>query len=268
MPNPLIARRLAIVPTLRCTLKCKLCSNHMHLFKNPYDVPMDKMKHDIDRLIELFDRIEWLQFVGGEVFIRKDMAEIYEYVRKYKSQFDKLIIMTNATIAPRPAEIKALKKYGDNCEIMISDYGKYSYKRDEMTAICEKEHIPYICKGYSGNNQYFDGWIDNSSFKKFSGTEQELAEQRAQCPQARIKNMHCFNGKLHRCSNSCFMTELGVNHPAASDYVDLYDDSQTLEEKRNIIRGFYAKPVMSCRICSWWNAEHAERFPAAQQIEG
>lgn len=268
MSNLLTARRLAIVPTLRCTLHCELCSNHIHLFKNPYDVPIENIKNDLDKLFELFDKIEWIQFVGGEVFIRNDMAEVYEYALRYKSQFDKLVIMTNATIAPRPEEVEVLKKYGEHCEIMISDYGKYSYKRDEMIAICDKEHIPYLCKGYNGENQYYDGWIDNSGFKKFSGTEEELVQQRAKCPQVRIKNMHCFNGRLHRCSNSCFMTELGVNKPAVSDYVDLYDNSRTLEEKKDIVRGFYVKPVMSCRICSWWNADHAERFPAAEQIEG
>ena len=115
--QPLVARRLAVVPTLRCTLNCKLCCNHMNRFKHPYDIPIDKLKQDIDRLFELFDYIKWIQFVGGEIFIRDDMAEVYEYTLKYKSKFDKLILMTNATIAPRPAEIEVLKKAWEICDI-------------------------------------------------------------------------------------------------------------------------------------------------------
>ena len=54
----------------------------MNRFKHPYDIPIDKLKQDIDRLFELFDYIKWIQFVGGEIFIRDDMAEVYEYTLK------------------------------------------------------------------------------------------------------------------------------------------------------------------------------------------
>ena len=263
--QPLVARRLAVVPTLRCTLNCKLCSNHMNRFKHPYDIPIDKLKQDIDRLFELFDYIKWIQFVGGEIFIRDDMAEVYEYTLKYKSKFDKLILMTNATIAPRPAEIEVLKKYGKNCEIMISDYGKYSYKRDEMMEICDKANIPYICKCYNGESQYFEGWIDNTKFQEFKGSEEALHKVSSSCVQAKMKNMHCFNGKLYSCPNSCFMTELGINKPAEDDYVDLNQNDISLEQKRDIIRSFYEHPAQSCHICIWWNADHVKRYPAAQQ---
>ena len=263
----LSARRLAIVPTLRCTLNCKLCSNHMFRFEKPQDVPVENMLRDIDHIFELFDYIEWLQFVGGEIFMHKDMAAVYEYALKYKSQFGKLILMTNATIVPREEEIAVLKKYGKHCEIMISDYGKYSYKCDEMIKVCEEQNIPYVIKSYHGNSQYFDGWIDNTGFIEFSGSEDELKQQRAGCAQVKMKNMHCLNGKLHRCSNSCFMTELGKSKPESRDFVDLNDGSVSLEEKREIIRNFYEDPVASCRVCSWWNVDHAERFPAAEQIK-
>lgn len=267
MPEKFLsARRLAIVPTLRCSLKCKLCSNHMTLFKNPYDVPLENILSDIDHIFELFDHIEWLQFVGGEIFLHKDMAAVYEYALRYRSKFDKVILMTNATIAPRDAEIAALKQYGEQCEVMISDYGEYSYKREEMVKLCKESDVPCILKGYHGNSQYYDGWFDNTSFKRFTGSEAELKEQRDKCPQAKMKNMHCLNGKLHRCSNSCFMTELGISKPAGRDFVDLNDDSMSLEGKRDIIRGFYSEPVESCRICSNWNAADAERFPAAEQM--
>lgn len=263
----LSARRLSIVSTLKCTLKCKLCCNLMPMFKKPYDVSLESMINDIDHIFELFDHVEWLQFVGGEIFMHKDMAAVYEYALKYRAKFDKLILMTNATIAPNDKEISALKKYGEHCKILISDYGDHSYKRDEMTEICKANNIPYLLKCYNGNSQYYDGWFDNTGFKKFVGSEDELDRQAAGCPQVKMENMTSLNGKIHICSNSCFMTELGVNKPASQDFVDLNDNSISLDEKREIIRNFYKKPVEACKICSWWNAANVERFPAAEQID-
>jgi hypothetical protein len=239
----------------------------MQKFEKPYDVPLKSILDDIDHLFMLFNHIEWLQFVGGEIFMHKEMATVYEHVLKYIDKFDKLILMTNATIVPRIEEVAALKKYGDKCKVMISDYGKYSYKLNETQMIYETHGIPYVIKSYHGDMQYYGGWIDNTSFDEYQGSNVELNDMITACPQIGMRNMHCLNGKLHMCSNSCFMTELGVSRPDYRDFVDLNDDKISLECKREIIQGFYNKPVAACRICSFRNANTAVRYPAAEQVQ-
>ena len=93
-------KRLSIVPTLRCTLKCKLCSNHMPEFKKPYDVSYEEMTKDIASIFELFDYIEWLQFVGGEIFLVKYMADVYEYCYKYYADADLVISSRYHMVTP------------------------------------------------------------------------------------------------------------------------------------------------------------------------
>jgi hypothetical protein len=239
----------------------------MQKFEKPYDVPLESILNDIDHIFEIFDYIEWLQFVGGEIFMHKGMVTAYEYALKYKDKFDKLILMTNATIAPRDEEVAALKKYGEQCLVMISNYGKYSYKLNEMIEICEKNSIPYIVKSYHGDMQYYGGWIDNTGFIEFTGSDDELNNKIVACPQINMKNMHCLNGKLYMCSNSCFMSELGVSKPKNREFIDLNDSSISVEEKREIIQDFYKRPVEACRICSFRNADIAERFAAAEQMK-
>ena len=239
----------------------------MQKFEKPYDVPQRSILNDIDHIFEIFDHIEWLQFVGGEIFMHRDMAAVYEYALKYRAKFNKLILMTNATIPPRPEEAAALKKYGESCQIMISDYGKYSHKLNETVEICKTQNIPYIIKSYHGDMQYYGGWIDNTGLIEFTGSDEELNREIKTCPQINMKNMHCLNGKLHMCSNSCFMSELGVSIPKNREFVDLNENDISLEEKRSIIRNFYKKPVEACRICSFKSADAAERFPAAEQIK-
>jgi len=265
--SALTTKRLSIVPTAKCTLNCKLCSNHMPIFKNPPSASYEDMISDIDVLFKLFDNIEWLQFVGGEVFIHKDMANVYNYCQKYKSQFSKLIIETNATVALREEEIDIFVKYGENIKIMISDYGVLSTKKEQYIETFEKNNIPYIIKKYFGDNQHFGGWIDNTALKDYGESDEEVERLVKECAQVRLENMHCFKGKLHRCCNSLFMTELGVIEPNDDDFVNLHDSTLSFEEKRRIIKTFYKHSGKSCRFCAWKNSSIAERFSAAKQIE-
>lgn len=264
--NKLIAKRIAFVPTLRCTLNCKLCCNFMPAFSDKYDVPVEKILADIDAAFQIFDRIEWVQFVGGEIFLHQQMSKVYEYLLRYRDRFDKLILMTNASIAPRPAEIAALKQYGDTCKIMISHYGKYSYQLEKFIAICQNEAIPYIVKAYTGDSQYCDGWIDNTLLQPFTGTAEALDKLFNSCPQVKMQNMHCLNGQLFMCSNSCFLAALGKAVPAAKDFIELHDQAISIAQKRAIAQNFYKQPANACAICAFKDMTTAKRFPAAEQI--
>ena len=87
------ARRLAIIVTLKCTLKCKLCCNCITMYDNPPIIDKKSIFEDIKGAFEIYDRIEWLQFVGGELFMHPDLHEILEEAIRYKNQFDKIILM-------------------------------------------------------------------------------------------------------------------------------------------------------------------------------
>lgn len=267
MPESLVTKRMSIVPTMRCTLRCKLCSNHMPAFTNPVDASVSEMKRDIDLLFELFDRIEWLQFVGGEIFLHHGMAEIYEYCQKYRNQFDKLILETNATLLPRESEIEALCKYGSDANVMISDYGPLSTKINEFTQLLEKNGIPYVLKKYHSEDQHCGGWIDNTGRRNYGESHEAVVRQYPKCPQMRIENMHSYRGKLYSCPNSLFMGELGVLVPNERDYVDLLDDTQALEKKREVVSKFYAEPPVACHYCMWKYADTVKRYPAAEQLK-
>lgn len=264
-------KRLSIVPTLRCTLKCKLCSNHMPQFQAPYDVSYEELVKDIDRIFELFDYVEWLQFVGGEIFLVKHMPRVYEYCLKYKEKFSQLVLETNATVPLKEEVITALCKYGEDVVVMISDYGPLSFHAEQYTRAFEQHNIRYKLKKYYGDReeQHFGGWIDNTALRDLQETEEEVFSLAKDCAQVRLENMHCFQGKLHRCSNSLFMTELGLFTPNKDDFLNLYDDSLSMEEKRAVIGEFYTHPRKSCHYCTWKNNSNSSvhRYSAAEQCE-
>lgn len=262
-------KRMSIVPTFVCTLRCRLCSNHMPAFAHPPKATVEEMKADIDALFNLFDHIQWLQFVGGEIFTHKELDQVFDYCRRYDSQFDRLIIETNATLLPTEMELKSLLSYGKKLKVMISDYGELSKARDRMTEILSEHGIEFELKKYYGavKDQHFGGWIDNTACRDLLEPDGYVMEQAAKCAQVRLENMHVFRGKLHRCSNSLFLSELGVCVPNFGDYVDLHDGT-SFEEKRSIIEKFYAYPRKSCHYCTWkTGSNHSEnRYSAAEQL--
>lgn len=261
-------KRVSIVPTFVCTLRCQLCSNHIPRFKNPPRASVNEMLSDIDGLFQLFDRIEWLQFVGGEIFTHRHLDEVFEYCKKYTNRFDRLIIETNATLMPTAQELESLLSYEEKLKVMISDYGELSKSRDKFTELLSDQHIECVVKKYHGDpeSQHFGGWIDNTPCRDLLEPDDYVARQAALCAQVRLENMHIFKGKLHRCSNSLFLSELGVCTPNYGDYVDL-NDGTGLEEKQKIIEQFYSYPRKSCHYCTWKSGDLAERFSAAKQEE-
>lgn len=267
MCNLMSTKRMSVVPTMRCTLRCKLCSNHMPAFENPTDVPAQDLMRDIDLLFQIFDKIEWLQFVGGEIFLHQNLAQVYEHCIQYSDQFDKLILETNATIAPRDEELNVLKKLGDKVNVMISDYGTLSSQKETFIKKLESNGIPFILKKYYDENQHCGGWIDNTGRKNYGEKEEILLKNYKNCPQLQIENMHCYDGKIYSCPNSLFMSQLGIFSPNRNDYVDMLEETSTLNEKRDIIRDFYNHPTMACRYCLWKYADTVARFPAAEQIK-
>jgi len=267
MNDKLIARRLAIVPTTNCTLQCKLCGDF--LFPGGVmrrDIPFEDVCQDIDACFDLFDRVQWLQFVGGEIYIYRRFADLLRYAQKYRDRFERIVIETNATVAPSTDEQAAMLEYGKDIFVYISNYGVLSRKRDEFVAFMDQKGIDHSLKEYHGEEQYFGGWIDNTNPQDLKEPGDVLEVNAKNCPQSRIRNMHVYDGKLYRCSNSCFMMEMGLFPAKERDFVDLRDQSYSREEKREIISEFYDFARFSCRFCKQKYMHILPRSPAAEQI--
>jgi len=263
----LIARRLAIVPTTKCCLNCKHCGDFLYTGGvERREIPFEKVCKDIDACFDLFDRVKWLQFVGGEVYIYKDFAKLIRYAQKHRDRFDKLIIETNGVVMPNSDEQSAMLEYGQDLFVYISDYGKLSKAKDEFVSFMEKNNIGYFLKKYHGEDQYFNGWIDNTNPVDLKEPGDVLEVNSKNCPQNKLNNMHVYDGELHRCSNSCFMLQLGLFEPKERDFIYLHDDTLSRDEKREIISEFYDYARRSCKFCKQKYMPILPRHPAAQQV--
>lgn len=212
----------------------------------------------------------WLQFVGGEVFIYPEFAKLLNYAQKYRDRFDRVIIESNGTVFPKEDVQQAILSYGKDISIFISDYGELSKASGQFAAFAAQHDFEFKMKGYQGEDQWCGGWIDNTNPHDLHEPDDVLEVNAKNCPQVRTQNMQCYNGRLFRCAESCFMQEqeglLPPPSPQKMDFVDLRDDSVSLEEKREILRDFYKYARRSCHYCKFKYADILPRYPAAEQI--
>lgn len=258
-------RRLALIPTLRCTLNCRLCCNSVPLYRNPPFLPMEELARDLQALFDLVDSIEWIQLVGGEIFLYPQLAPLLREIRRCDSQFDKLILMTNGTLTPGEEVLAALQEYGPRCQVQISDYGKYSFRIRELEAALAERAVPSVTKIFHGDMQHYGGWVDNTSYADRGYSQEELEDLFRSCWQIGMKNYHMYQGKIHNCIRSLFGLDLGLIPVPEEEYVDVRDMGKSREEKRAALARFDTRPLTACRYCGGFDTARAKRYPAAEQ---
>lgn len=261
----LTLRRLAVIPTLRCTLRCRLCCNSVPLYDHPPLLPAEEVSADIDAAFALADRIEWFQFVGGEIFLYRELADLIARAAAHRSQFDRLILMTNGTLLPPPGVCSELASLAPDCEVQISDYGPLSPRVRDLEELFARHGIPCRTKIFHGDLQHYGGWVDNTSYAFRGYTQPQVQELFRSCWQIRLANAHMYRGRIHPCIRSLFGQDLGLIPVPPGDYVDVRDLSQSREEKREILARFGQLPPLACQYCGGFDSLRAERFPAAEQ---
>ena len=261
----LTLRRLAVIPTLRCTLRCRLCCNSVPLYDRPPLLPAEEVAADIDAAFALADRIEWFQFVGGEIFLYRELADLIARAAAHRSQFDRLILMTNGTLPPPPGVCSELASLAPDCEVQISDYGPLSPRVRDLEELFARHGIPCRTKIFHGDLQHYGGWVDNTSYAFRGYTQPQVQELFRSCWQIRLANAHMYRGRIHPCIRSLFGQDLGLIPVPPGDYVDVRDLSQSREEKREILARFGQFPPLACQYCGGFDSLRAERFPAAEQ---
>lgn len=268
--DKLFARRLSIIPTTRCNLNCELCLISVGGRVKKRDFPIENVCNDVDAAFALFDHVEWLQLFGGEVFIYRDFAKLLNHLQKYRSQIDRIVVQTNATVFPDEETQQALIAWGEAIIFIISDYGeRFCRAKDQFVAFSEEHHMECRVKTYWGDHQHCDGWYDVSNPYDLKEPGDVLEVLAKNCAGYRMQDTYCFNGKLFRCNCSCFFQDAGVIPVGEGSFVDLYDNSKTREEKQEMIRDFYRHAAISCRYCKRKYADISgllPRYPAAVQV--
>lgn len=267
--NSFQMKRCGIIITYRCNLKCKLCTAYSPYYDTPPHFEYEDLAKSIDKYFDLVSYVGKFTISGGEPMVHKDLAKIVEHTLKYKNQFDFIEIITNGTVIPNSVLMDVVNGYKDKIKFLVDDYGKnLSTKVDEIKELFQANNINYVIRGNNKEDAHCNGWIDFGDFsqKWFSQEEVKMLFNKCALPQ---KMSFCFTikkGEIHPCGPSYRCMELKITAKNKNEYVDLFDYSESKEEKQKKIFSIQnAKSLTACAYCNGM-CEDSPRFPPAEQL--
>jgi len=240
-------------------------------YKNPPHYEYEVIEKTIDKMFEIIDYIEWTEFSGGEPFLHKDLPKMIAKMMKYESQFDKLLLITNGTIMPIGDLAQQIVANRHKIIIMMSHYGDLSKNADRIAEFCDKNSVELVIKKYYGENQHFGGWVDYGDYHKRGRSECDLMKIYRDCGVTKMQgNFTTHGGQMHWCVPSARGMELIGKIPDNKDeYIDLFDESVTIEQQREkILKMKERKYISACDYCpgSLGTSDVSLRIKAAEQL--
>lgn len=244
-----------------CTLKCRKCITMTPYHDKAVHFPKEQICNDIDAFFEIFERVDHLDFEGGETLLHPEIAEVVRYALKYKNRFDRIHILTNGTLVPKRDLLEVCR--GEMVVFLIDDYGpSLSVKKSELCDVLNEWEISYRMDTYWGDEQYYGGWIDLGDAQYKNYTEHERKKVYSGCRSGGGKYPYVKNGKMFVCEWQAAMME---HIPLIErEFVDLRN-RHDIEKELDTIRRWEDNPVESCGYCKSFNVDSA-RIPAAEQL--
>ncbi|GHV28372.1 hypothetical protein FACS1894167_05180 [Synergistales bacterium] len=258
-------KHVVFVATLRCNLRCKLCSMYITQYEKPYHPTTEQLQSETDAFFRFADYVGRFTITGGEVFLLADFDDWLLYL--YDNYFDRmneLRIFTNGTIVPNEQIITVAAKFGSKARIIVDNYGSQLSPRAKEAFDALNGAVSCELRDYY-ENLHCDGWVNLNDFsKKHDKTGAD--ELYAKCSMA--KDFICLdyiNGKISLCAFARRAVELGVLD-APEEQIDLHDEATSIEEKREVFLEWERKKgFTACMYCDGRHGD-SERFMPAEQI--
>ena len=141
-----------------------------------------------------------------------------------------------------------------------------SLKADKIIERAKFYGIHYRVDKYYGDDMYFGGWTDFGDGSYIESSDDELEDKYKNCGCGGVKSQHLYDGKVFLCGLQFKLFLINEILPKRDEYLDLFDDSISIDEKKKIISGFYKKPLTACRHCNSINAKLSKRYTPAEQL--
>lgn len=117
---------LEFVISRRCTIDCMECGQRVGIIKRKfpekyYDYPLERIKKDIDLVMDSVDIVGTFSIIGGEPFIHPDIIDIIEYCLSKKNV---AIISVTTNGICKMSEEMLLRIKSDRVKLNFSNYTK------------------------------------------------------------------------------------------------------------------------------------------------
>ena len=200
-----------------CTLNCAQCCESIPYFPKEMrkQVPTESVINDIQKVTSGIEFLTILEFVGGEPFLHKGLAEIMRTVLTIDN-VGLINVFTNGTVLPTDELCKVLNH--KKVTVYVSNYtSSLSDSHKEKVEATEKKLT------YFGVNYLFGDakrWFDFHGYDLVCDDETLLPDRYTNCFIRTCNRLH--NGVLYHCAHHYAGDVLGVI-PKGRDVVRIHD---------------------------------------------
>ncbi len=239
---------LEVMVTQKCNLRCKHCSNLMPYFKNPTDVPFEKLKEDIAALLNAVDRIYLLKVLGGEPFLYQNLTLLLEFLQDLP-QIEQIEVVTNGTLLPKERTLKALTHR--KIKVIISPYSRAVAKNaDAMMDAFDAYGIQYAFPD-------LEKWKDFGGFDPRGRTDAENERMFRDC----FTCVTLTDGEIYCCPRAANGVALGLVPKVAGEYAAVRD-RQPADIAKDLAALGRLKVISTCERCD----NPGPEIPIAEQL--
>ncbi len=259
-----------LTPTMRCNLKCKLCGVLVPQYDYRPQMDEQEFNETLNALFNVVDHVKRLQITGGEPLMHPNLHIILDDCFKYSYKFDELWLFSNCSIPFRDNVLSVLKKHKEKVMVHCSDYGKNMDVSQTNNKLLVEAEVPFKYLKYYGENQYFDGWVDNGDFIAHHRSVEENEAIFSSCTHVnRGGSWYIRHGQMHWCGRSIRGTELNKIPLDKKDYLDLFDTTTSADEKKKLLEELMkVRTITACDYCNGYYGTNdiSKRYPAGEQI--
>ncbi|MCL2575621.1 MAG: hypothetical protein FWE33_04230 [Defluviitaleaceae bacterium] len=249
-------KRIVLMITERCTLRCKECQSLMPHFENPKDIEWDVIKKSLERLLSV-SRFEGVYMEGGEIFLHPNIADILELLIESPNMYS-VTPITNGTLIPNERTLKALEH--PKVFVRISNYREHSKNMQNLIKVFEERGIKHYVYNYQ--------WHKLSEIRLYERTDEELQVMLENCctgdgaPPVK-------GGRIYRCPFAANAESLGIVPKREGDSFNIMAEPfNPTEFKENLDKFFKSRNVLeACKYCAGRNYA-GERTIAGEQLVG
>lgn len=256
--------------TMACNLNCALCAAYApYVTTTSAHFPFVHLKNSLAKFFEIVDYTDKFTITGGEPLLHPDFPNYLALFQQYAGKVGVIEIISNGTVVPGRELLSIAEELGEGKVSFLIDHYGISKKIPELQRLFDENRIRYTIRDYHTQAAHCNGWVDFGDLtQKKRERQEEIEALYAKCAHPQ-KLQFCFiirDGIMYPCAPCEVCHELGVTTGNDHEYIDLFDDSLTVEEQRRKIRNIYAgKSLSACAYCNGM-CDDSQRYTPAVQL--
>jgi hypothetical protein len=257
-------KHLSLAITLKCNLRCVLCSAASPYYRNPTIYSSEILNRSVDEYFNVVDKVVKFALTGGEPLLNNTLPDVILHLHRHIERIDYLELITNGTLLPSKQLLDSITATQE-LHVLIDNYGEnVSTKSQQLKELLIKKNIVFAERVYYGDDAHCGGWVD---FRELSSRKADPKSTFASCAYPN-KMGYCHTlvgGKVFPCSATRRCVEQKIIPTDTPDMLDLLDEKLSVTQKRLWFEEMAERTALqACAYCDGLS-DTAKRFPAGEQ---